>query len=330
MNNEKKLNKYLPVVIGKDLAQARFSMDVWERRLMYVCMSKLTRDVEKFPIIQFTLSEIAKLLDEKSLSLNDYSAIKKAAKRLVTRVVEIQEKDKYRIFNWVSMFELDSKTNSMSMQFNEYMKPYLLDLLENKGYTKFLLKFGMALSSKYAQRFYEMFRGMVYEEKPKAVQKIEIQELRRRLELDDKKHIAYGHFKSRVLDLAEKEINQKTDIYINFKEIRGYGKGRPIQSLYVSVILKTEMIHEWDRFMLWQKDDLLEKLYQIVERQGQKLNLEALEKYSHESLARIVYDMSNSNNINLIEIKNHQAFIEWKLKQWQTDVGIQQITLEDL
>jgi hypothetical protein len=328
MNNEKKLNKYLPVIIGKNLAQARFSMDLWERRLMYVCMSKLTRDDERFPIIQFTLSDIAKLLDEKSLSDTDYIAIKKASKKLVTRVVEIQEKSKYRVINWVSMFELDTKTNSMSMQFNEYMKPYLLDLLENKGYTKFLLKFGMALSSKYAQRFYEMFRGMVYLENPKVVQKIELQELRRRLELDDKKHTAYGHFKARVLDLAEKEINQKTDIYISFKEIRGYGKGRPIQAIYVSVVLKTEMIHEWDRFMLWQKDDLLERLYKIVERQGQKLDIAELEKYSHESLARLVYDMSNS--INIQEIKNYQAFIEWKLKQWQTVVGIQQITLEDL
>lgn len=325
--NEKKLSKYLPVVIGKDLAQARFSMELWERRLMYACMSKLKRPDEEFQMISFTISEIAKLLDLESLPATEYQAIKKAAKKLITRIIEIDEKGKYEIYNWVSYFTLDKKTNEISMKFNEFLKPYLLELLENKGYTKFLLKFAMPLGSIFAQRFYEMFRCLVYEGQPKAVQKIDLQELRRRLEIEDK-HKNFGQFRLKVLDIAEREINQKTDIFISFKEIRSRKQGRAVEALYVSVILKAEMVHEWDKYMLWQKDDLLEKLSQIVEKKkGQKLKTDQLEKYSHESIARLVYEILDGS-INMLEINNHQNFIEWQLQKWQTEIGMNQLTLD--
>lgn len=326
--NEKKLNKYLPVVMGKGLVQARFSMDLWERRLMYTCMSKLKRTDEKFSAISFTISEIAKLLDIDSLPATEYTAIKKAAKKLVTRIVEVEENSKYEVYNWVSYFKLDTKKNEISMQFNEYMKPYLLELLENKGYTKFLLKFAMPLSSTYAQRFYEMFRCLVYGGQSKAVQRVDLKELRKKLEIENK-HKNFGQFRLKVLDVAEREINQKTDIYISFKDIRSHNQGRAVEALYVSVILKEDMVHEWDKYMLWQKDDLLEKLYQIVEKKkGQKLHLDQLEKYSHESIARLVFEIADEK-INMLEIHNHQKFIEWQLEQWQTDLGMQQIRIEE-
>jgi Protein involved in initiation of plasmid replication len=328
--NEKKIHGNLPVVIGKDLAQARFSMDLWERRLMYVCMSKLQPTDQKFPMVEFRVAEIAKLLGVDSLPGKDYASIQKAAKKLVTRIVEVKEKNRYEVYNWVSYFRLDKDTNEIAMQFNDHMKPHLLYLLENKGYTKFLLKFGMKLSGEYAQRIYEMFRGMVSETQPKAVQRVELQELRRRLDMPDQKLRTFGHFKTRVLDIAENDINQKSDIYISFKDIRKSSQGRPVVALHVSVILKTNMLHEWDKYMLWQKDDLLEKLYQMVERKdGQKLNLDQLEKYSHESIARLVYEIVEGK-INMLEVRNHQGFIVWQLDQWQSDLGINQIRFEDL
>lgn len=327
--NEKKLNKYLPVVIGKDLAEARFTMDLWERRLMYACMSKIKNDDTEFKTITFTIADIAKLMDQSSLPGQDYEAIKKAARKLVTRVVEVNEKGNYEIYNWVSYFKLDKAENEITMQFNEYMKPHLLYLLENKGYTKFLLKFAMPLGSTYAQRFYEMFRCLVYDGQTSAVKRIELAELRKRLEMPEKQYQNFHLFKLRVLDIAEREINQKTDIYVGFKEIRRKTKGRAVIALMISVMLKANMLHEWDSFMLWQKDDLLEKLFYIVQRaKGQKIDTELFEKYSHESIARLTYE-ANEGKIDLLKINNCQAFIEWQLKQWQSDIGMNQYTIED-
>ena len=326
---ENKLNKYLPVVIGNDLVKSRFKMDLWERRLMYVCMSKLKPTDTEFPEITFTISEIAKLLDLKSLPKSEYIAIYDAAEKLLERKVKIYENGVYEAFQWVSYFKCDENTNVITMKFNEYMKPYLLNLLENKGYTKFLLKFAMPLASTYAQRIYEMFRGIVWDGNPKAVQRIELQEMRNRLEMPDNRNKLYGHFRTRVLDIAERQINQGTDIIIMFKEIRSNTRGKPVIALWVNVALKAYMLHEWDRYMYWEKGDLLEKLYHIVEKKkGQKIDIKELEKYSHESIARLTYEIVNEK-IDMLKIGNHQGFIKWQLEQWQTEIGINQLTLEE-
>ncbi len=327
--NDKKLNKYLPVIMSSDLSQARFTMSLWERRLMYVCMSKLKPTDENFPVVSFAISELAKLLDAPSLSNKEYKAVEDAAENLVKRIVKVKCGVKYEVFNWVPYFKID-ENNEITMQFNEHLKPFLLHLLEDKGYVKFLLKFSMPLSSTYAQRFYEMFRNIVYEGKYRSVQRIELTEIRQRLEMPDEKLKTFGHFKSRVLDVAEREINQKTDIFIGFKEIRSSGKGRAVVALYISVILKSDMVHEWDKFMLWQKDDLLEKLAQLVERKkGQKIDIEKLNQYTHESIARLVFEISDEK-INLQKIISPQNFIEWQLKEWQTDMGMQQIGISEI
>jgi plasmid replication initiation protein len=277
--NEKKLNKELPVIMGKDLAQARFSMTLWERRIMYVCMSKLSADDVVFHEITFSLVEMAKLLDESSFSNTDNESIKEAARNLTHRVVEINEKGRFEIYPWLSYFKLEQTKagNMISMEFNGRLAPHLLYLLENRGYTKFLLKYALPLGSAYAQRCYEMFRALIYEAQPRAIQTIDLMEFRRKLDIADEKYAKFGMFKKRVLETAERDINQKTDIFIKFTEIKGRGKGGRIESLHVSVILKTHMVHEFDRFLVWQKDDLLDKLQSVVQaKKGQQINTKAL------------------------------------------------------
>lgn len=332
--NEKKLSGYLPVVMKNELTRAKYSMELNERRLLYVAMSKINPYDTDFQTVTFTISEYISLLEK---SMNDekqqkggktYELIKEGCKNLLKRLVEIQDGKKWTAFQWVSKATVNEETGEITLKFHDDMKPYLLYMLENKGFTKFLLKFALPLNSTYAQHFYEMFRGLVYERNERAVCKVQYSDLREKLVLG-KKYPNYADFKRFILDIAEREINQKTDIYISFKEVRKKTKGRPIVAILVSVILKANMVHEWDRFMLWQKDDLLEKLYYLVERsKGQKLNLERLEKYSHESIARLTYEI-NEGKIDLLKINNHQGFIEWKLDQWQTDIGMDQISLEE-
>ncbi len=329
--NEAKLNKNLPVVMGKDLAQARFSMGLWERRLLYVSMSKLNAEDMVFPELTFSLVDMAKLLDENSFSNTDNESIKEAARNLVHRVVEIREKGKFEIYPWVAYFKLEQTKagNMVTMEFNKRMAPHLLYMLENKGYTKFLLKYALPLGSVYAQRCYEMFRALVYETQPHAVQTINLVEFRSRLEIPDEKYKGYTMFKKRVLETAERDINQKTDIFLKFTEVKGRGKGGRIESLHISVILKAHMVHEYDSYLVWQKDDLLEKLQVVVlNKKGQRLELKVLSEYSQETIARLLYEVINET-VNLTTINNCQKFFEYLLSEWKTDMGMAQVTMDD-
>jgi len=328
--NEKKLNKELPVIMGKDLAQARFTMTLWERRLMYVCMSKLSADDVSFREITFSLVEMAKLLDESSFSNTDNESIKAAARSLTHRVVEINEKGRFEIYPWLSYFKLEQTKagNMISMEFNNRLAPHLLYMLENKGYTKFLLKYALPLGSVYAQRCYEMFRALIYEAQPHAIQTIDLMEFRRKLDIAEEKYAKFGMFKKRVLEAAERDINQKTDIFIKFSEIKGRGKGGRVDALYVSVILKAHMIHEYDSYLVWQKDDLLDKLQSVVQaKKGQQLNTKALSVFAQETIARLLYEVVN-DKMDLSGINSCQRYFDFMLSQWATDMGMNQVSME--
>ena len=334
--NEKKLNGYLPVVMQNELARAKYSMDLNERRLLYVAMSKINQHDTDFQTVTFFISEYINLLEK---SMNDkkqqkggktYELIKEGCRNLLKRLVEIQDGKKWTAFQWVSKAVVNEETGEITLKFHNDMKPYLLFMCENKGYTKFLLKFALPLNSTYSQRFYEMFRGLVFEDRGTAITRINLDELRTRLELKKEQYRNYADFKKRILDIATREINSKTDIYITFKEIRSRARGKKVEALNITIQLKSEMIHEWDTYMLWQKDDLLEKLAFLVERvKGQKIHTDLLEKYSHESIARLTYEI-NEGKIDLLKIQNHQSFIIWQLEQWQSDIGMNQIALDDV
>lgn len=201
-------------------------------------------------------------------------------------------------------------------------------MLENKGYTKFLLKFALPLGSIYAQRCYELFRACVYETQPNVVQRVDLSEFRAKLDIADGKYSNFSMFRRRVLDIAEREINQKTDLFIRFKEVKMRGRGRMVDTIYVSVILKSHMVHEYDSYLVWQKDDLLDKLQAVVmSKKGQKISTNALEEFSQESIARLLYEVTNEK-MNLSNINNVQKFFEYILSEWATDMGMNQVSME--
>lgn len=57
---------------------------------------------------------------------------------------------------------------------------------------------------------------------------MEISELKTILGIEKTKYKLYGHFKNKVLEIAEREINEKTDILIQIEEIK---TGRKITAI---------------------------------------------------------------------------------------------------
>ena len=91
----------------------------------------------------------------------------------------------------------------------------------------------MPLKSSYSIRIFELLKQ--YE--PLKKRKIDLEELRKLVgttEIDQNGEIIkedyplYGHFKSRVIVPAQKELKQKTDIYFNFTEIK---EGRKVVAI---------------------------------------------------------------------------------------------------
>ena len=103
------------------------------------------------------------------------------------------------------------------IKFDDEMKPYILDIL-GKAYTTYSVKTLFPLSSEYAWRLLESLlekRGYFRSGASKVYCDFTIEELRFRLNIPDGLYKGkMCNFRSRVLDLPIREINEKTDYHV--------------------------------------------------------------------------------------------------------------------
>ncbi|MGE6343367.1 replication initiation protein RepM [Psychrobacter sp. NPDC078929] len=89
-------------------------------------------------------------------------------------------------------------------------------------FTKYLLEQTATMTSNYSVRLYEL---LVQWKQAKKTPMFELQEFRGQLGVEDDEYKAMSNFKIRVLDLAVEEINEKSDLNINYTQKK---KGRKI------------------------------------------------------------------------------------------------------
>lgn len=96
-----------------------------------------------------------------------------------------------------------------------HLAPYILNL--NREFTQYKLINVMHMSSTYALRLYEMLK----KQEMIGSRTFYLDDLRKKLGVSDK-FLAYKDFRVRVLDIAQREINQKTDLQISYvpKKVR--------------------------------------------------------------------------------------------------------------
>ena len=82
-------------------------------------------------------------------------------------------------------------------------------------FTKYLLEQTATMTSNYSVRLYEL---LVQWKQAKKTPMFELQEFRGQLGVEDDEYKAMSNFKIRVLDLAVEEINEKSDLNINYTQ----------------------------------------------------------------------------------------------------------------
>jgi len=99
-------------------------------------------------------------------------------------------------------------------------------------FTSYLLEQTAHMDSIYSVRLYEL---LVQWKEAKKTPMFELETFRNQLGIEVDEYKRMGNFKSRVLDLAVKEINEKTDINISYEQVK---KGRTIVGFKFKVLPK--------------------------------------------------------------------------------------------
>ncbi len=335
--NKEKLSLDLPVVIDRQFAKRRSEMTAGERRLMYVAMSKIHPDHTDFRTVVFQKDEYYRLLKDAGINFKHGTfedEIKESCDLLLSRVIHIDDGKSWLGFPLMHDARFDYETETVTLRFHEHMKPFLLTMPGRKGYAKFLLRYGMPLTSSYASSLYELFRSYVNEFHTICKYKMTLDEIRDFFELG-KKYARYPDLKRKVIEQARKEINNKTDLIVTYTENKRRGQGRAVESITFTVTMKpANMPPDIESYLCWSADDLIDRIkehihvYKDVEIVLNERMLPVSE-FSQEALARLTFELDQGqHNLSLIEYP--QRWVESKMWEYSHELFRRQLSFDEI
>ncbi|MCK8496105.1 MULTISPECIES: replication initiation protein [Spirosoma] len=216
------------IVQDNAITSARYEMNALEKNIIYMMMSQLRKDDTADTIYYVSVRELM----EKTATRNSYEDFKRATEQLIGRVLQIHRPNGNLLqVSMISSAEYIAGQGVIEIGLDPKIRPFFFDLKQN--FTAFQLHMALSLDSKYAKRVYEMLAQY----KNLGQLTIEVVELKRRLYLYDEKtgveqYRNWADFERRILSVAQKEINEKTDLRVTYTTVK---QGRRVSELHFAI-----------------------------------------------------------------------------------------------
>ena len=228
LNEMRLLN--LPATMGKA-----------ELKIANAIYSKVAPDDEEFKDYVLTIPELAELAGLEKDRL--YRNIKRITANLIGSVITI-EKPNSRSYLQASVFctaRYEEEDECVYFKIAPDLIPYLLRLKDaGCGFTQYYLEQTASLQSKHSLRLYELLRQFLPLKKVKegvtsGFRRVAVSDLREYLGVQNK-YPRFGDFREKVLEPAQKELAEKTDLCFEFTPER---TRRTITSLNFTIRVNT-------------------------------------------------------------------------------------------
>lgn len=197
------------------LTNARYEYTETQANIFLVLLSKLRKDSPD-DVYQISVTELEALTNKK---LN-YRQLRNSTEEMMSRVHKVHTfhngKEVFRQLVLFKRIDYILGTGTIELEFNEYAVPYLFDLKNN--FTSFQVHAALNLPSKHAKRIYQICSQW---KDLGQTRKVTILDFKKTLGLADDKgkeeYTVLAMFKKKVLDVAVKQINEKTDLRISYQ-----------------------------------------------------------------------------------------------------------------
>lgn len=250
---EKERN-YLVTKSNQIVQKSRYNFSVAEQRaIAYIC--SLIGPVEKEDDSEFQLEYTFNILEYARICGIEqggrfYNEVKAILKNLHDKSMWLTLPDgSETTVSWLAKATISSKSGLAKIELDKDLVPYLFDL-KNK-FLSYGLKNILNMKSQYSIRMYELLRShhdmrIGQTDKRTAIERegspqkttwtLDLDELKKILMVDKiKTYDNFKDFRKKVLEVAQKEINELTDTNIYFEPIT---KGRKVVKIKFSIIRK--------------------------------------------------------------------------------------------
>ena len=201
--------------------------------------------------------------------------LREATESIGSRMFEIETPEQIRQIWLFSNVDYILGTGSFTVGINPKASPYFFELKNN--FTAMQLKSVLNCSSKYAKRLY----AIACQWRSVGSKRFEIEELKKMLGLIDKKgneqFVEITAFRSKVLEIAKKQINENTDIEIDF-ELKKRGRSFHWITLHINSQKFKQLEIEFDKSIDIQKFKSKLMAYGFNEEQAELIATQEKEK----------------------------------------------------
>lgn len=217
-------------VMANDIIKGKQEMTLTEARLIRLLITQVVREDKDLTTYTCRIQDLAKFLGIRGEWL--YREVKTICENLLQRIIRIGSGDPrrpWKTFQWVQLAEYDGNGN-ITLQLSNQIAPYVLEL--DKWFTQYQLKEILAFNSYYAIRLYELIKcheGITRSEK--GAHEFDIPQLRDFFCCEDK-YATTAVFIKKVIDIAIREISEKSDISLSYETVK---TGKKITSIVFTV-----------------------------------------------------------------------------------------------
>lgn len=214
------MNKTNLVTKDNKLINASYSLGIPEQRLIFLAIIE-AREQHKLIDARGVLQIKAKSYQQqfKVEKHTAYEALKSATDGLFEAYFEYSDthkqtgKEANHVVRWVQKISYINDAGMVELQFTDDVIPLITRLSEQ--YTEYELKQVSELQSEYSIRLYEI---MMQWKKAGKTSRIELEDLRKKLGVEQNTYKQMCDFKKRVLDHAITQINNHTDITASYEQ----------------------------------------------------------------------------------------------------------------
>ena len=215
------------------IQKARYSLSLTEQRFLLYSISKIQPKHDASYFYDIDLSEFQKVCGTDGDE--SYSRVKAWIKRLADKSWWVVEDRSETLVRWFSTVKLFPDSGMVRVKFHEEMFPYLFRLAEQmretgKMYTSYAFRYVLPMKSTYSIRIYEILKSY---QKNNESWWFELGKLKHLLECEN--YGRFPDFRRFVLEPAVREINQYTDIKVDYSLIK---QGRKVVAVDFTLLEK--------------------------------------------------------------------------------------------
>ena len=259
MNNDEKLEtltkREYQAVKGNDLIQkSRFDLSLQEQKTVaFICSMIKPVEVSAAGGVPFQLEydfnirDYCKVCGINFDSGNNYAEVKATLKKLSDRSMWVTSNpDEEVLCRWLSKVHINKKSGMVRIRIDEDLAPYLFNLKEK--FTQYSLYNILAMKSAFSVRIYELLKSYAFQ----AEKTFDLDDLKHLLGVENvKSYDRFPSFRQKVIEVAQREINELTDVNIFFEPIY---KGKKVVEL--KFLIKKKSYAEQGR-LLWDLNFLM-------------------------------------------------------------------------